>query len=138
MSIQVLSHSLDRMQHSHDSQYDSNIVLATTSPVNAWPDPFQSSFVDSPALSTLTSLAGDCTETKKKFTIEDLSLKCMFMNIWFYFNPAETCYKYKKCDLFPATGIGNTQHKFDHTTCCLQNHNDSAKHQSAAKEYEGM
>ena len=65
MSIQVLSLSLDRMQYSHDSQYDSNIALAATLPINAWPDLSQSYFVDSPALSTLTSSTVDCTGTEK-------------------------------------------------------------------------
>ena len=65
MSIQALSLSLDRTQLSHDSQYDSKIAPTATSPVNAWADPSQSSFVGSPALLTCTSSTDDCVVTKK-------------------------------------------------------------------------
>ena len=66
---------------------------------------------------------------------------------WCYFNSAEKGYKYKKCELFPATGSRNNQHKFakeavksltNYPRHLLENHNNFAKYQSAVKEDKGM
>ena len=66
---------------------------------------------------------------------------------WLYFNPAEKGWECKKCELFPATGSGNTNLQFakeavtsltNYPRCFLQNNNNSTKHQCAVNEHEGM